>query len=359
MIMIMRKYMKLCSLLGFLLFFVILFSACSDPTPITNPVNTNAMENELPTTHTLTIATSTPVSQVTIVPSGLTLTPSPVEDPTAIPSPTQTVFKTPLPSIGSTRISEVDQMEQVYVPAGEFLMGSVDPEAKQVIEGGRAYPEIPQHTVYLHAYWIDKYEVTNAQYALCEEAGVCEPPWSPGNYTYPKYYGQPEFSNYPIVWVSWFQARQYCEWAGRRLPTEAEWEKAARGTDGQKYPWGDEPVTGERANFCDINCTRTIANAKFDDGYPDTAPVGSYPAGSSPYGAMDMSGNVWEWVSTLIQPYPYDPNDGREDLDATGERAWRGGPWSNGIWWMRSSVRYRSVDFYKWYVLGIRCASSE
>ncbi|MDP3185115.1 MAG: formylglycine-generating enzyme family protein, partial [Anaerolineales bacterium] len=141
--------------------------------------------------------------------------------------------------------------------------------------------------------------------------------------------------------------------------TEAEWEKAARGTDGGKYPWGNEPLSGERANFCDINCTRSFANYLYNDGYALTAPVGSYPAGASPYGAMDMTGNVWEWTGTLIRPYPYDSADGREDLDASGERAWRGGPWSNGVWWMRSTVRYRSVPTYWWYNLGFRCASSE
>jgi len=250
-------------------------------------------------------------------------------------------------------------MEQVYVPAGEFIMGSDDKEAKRTIEGGRAYPEIPVNIVYLDGYWIDKYEVTNRQYALCVDAGVCEPPFATYSFTRPTYYGDPEYDNYPVIWVDWFRARTYCEWAGRRLPTEAEWEKAARGTDGRKYPWGNDPLTGERANFCDIDCPRTFANPIFDDGFPETAPVGSFPAGASPYGAMDMSGNVWEWTASLIRDYPYDATDGREDMESGGERVWRGGPWSNGVWWMRSAVRYRSVPTYMHYSLGFRCASSE
>jgi serine/threonine-protein kinase len=250
-------------------------------------------------------------------------------------------------------------MEQVYVPTSEFTMGSTDIEAKIIIEGGRAYPEIPVNTVYLDGYWIDKYEISNVQYALCVEAGVCQVPYLPSSETRKHYYDDPEYANYPVIWVSWYMARTYCEWAGRRLPTEAEWEKAARGPDGRKYPWGNDPVSGERANFCDINCPRNIANPIFDDGYADTSPVGNYPAGASPYGAMDMSGNVWEWTSTIVRDYPYDAIDGRENPDIYAERVWRGGPWSNGYWWMRSSVRYRSIPSY-WYVnLGFRCASSE
>jgi serine/threonine-protein kinase len=251
-------------------------------------------------------------------------------------------------------------MVQVYVPEGDFLMGAADSDldAKRTTAGGRAYPENPQHIVYLDSYWIDKYEITNRQYALCVTAGACQLPWVTSSYTYDKYYGNPEYDNYPVIWVNWFKVRDYCAWAGRRLPTEAEWEKASRGTDGRMYPWGNEPPDGTRANFCDVNCTRTHALESVNDGYPDTAPVGSYPAGASPYGAMDMSGNVWEWVNTLIAPYPYDANDGREDPNSPDERAWRGGPWSNGWWWMRSSVRYRSVNWYQWYVLGFRCAST-
>ncbi|MBL6964981.1 MAG: formylglycine-generating enzyme family protein [Anaerolineales bacterium] len=267
------------------------------------------------------------------------------------------------PTIGSTRISETDQMAQVYVPAGEFIMGSTDIEAKQTIEGGRAYPEIPQHTVYVDSFWIDKYEVTTSQYAMCVEDGVCDPPFTNKSFTRQEYYGNPEYADYPVIWVKWEMARTYCEWAGRRMPTEAEAEKAARGTDGHKFPWGDEPYSGEYANMCDVNCPKSWANPNWDDGYADTAPVGSYPAGASPYGAMDMVGNVWEWNASIIQPYPYDANDGRENPENPEniqiERSWRSGAWNDGYWWMRASVRYRSVTNYWYYNLGIRCASSE
>jgi eukaryotic-like serine/threonine-protein kinase len=343
------KYRQITLIVTLSVLFVLLLTACS--AQVTGgQVAASPTAAELSATETAAATPTQPAPTATAT----------QEEPTATPiPPTATITPTPMPGIGSTRMIEIDGMEQVYVPAGEFLMGSTDPEAKTVIEFGRAYPEIPQHTVYLDGYWIDKFEVTNRQYAVCVESGGCTPPFVNSNYTYSHYYDNPDFANYPVVWVDWYQAGAYCTWAGRRLPTEAEWEKASRGTDGQKYPWGEDPVTGERANFCDKNCTRTIANTAHDDGYPDTAPVGSYPAGASPYGAMDMSGNVWEWVSSLIAPYPYDADDGREDPDSTDERAWRGGPWSNGYWWMRSSVRYRSVSNYKWYVLGIRCASSE
>ncbi len=270
-----------------------------------------------------------------------------------------TLTATQLPTMGSTRISAIDQMVQVYVPAGDFIMGSDDENAKRTFEG-RSYPEIPVNTVYLDGYWIDKYEVSNSQYKLCVEAGACQPPLDSRSHTRDNYFGNPEYSNYPVIWVSWYKARTYCEWTGRRLPTEAEWEKAARGTDGRKYPWGNEPLSGERANFCDINCPFDYANELYNDGYADTSPVGNYPAGASPYGVMDMSGNVWEWTGTIIKPYPYDPSDGRENLDAptVDERAWRGGPWKNSAWWMRSTVRYRSVPWYSWETLGFRCASS-
>jgi formylglycine-generating enzyme required for sulfatase activity len=260
---------------------------------------------------------------------------------------------------GTIKKSAVDGMEQAYIPAGEFLMGSENADAKKTYEGGVAYPEIPVQSVYLDGYWIDRHEVTNAQYARCVAAGECDPHFAPISATRLKYYGQPEFDTFPVIYVNWYEAAAYCEWAGRRLPTEAEWEKAARGTDGREFPWGNEPVDATRANFCDVGCPRTYANKMQDDGYPDTAPVGSFPAGASPYGVLDMAGNVWEWTGTLLAPYPYDAADGRESPEGDGQRVWRGGPWSNGWWWMRATLRYHSVPWYRHDNLGFRCAASD
>lgn len=275
--------------------------------------------------------------------------------PTATMEPTFTPTEVVDPNF---RVSEKDQAEQIFIPAGEFLMGTNDKDAQHFLGNGVAYPEVPEHTIYLDGYWIDKYEVTNARYEICVEEGACTPPWVNFSNTREEYYGNPEFDNYPVIMVDWWQASAYCEWAGGRLPTEAEWEKAARGTDGRKYPWGNDPITGELANFCDKNCTREHANPGFDDGYADTAPVGSYPNGASPYGVMDMAGNVWEWTSTVPELYPYDPNDGREDPDGY-YHIWRGGPWSNGTWWIRSTLRYKSVPKYWYENLGFRCAYSD
>ena len=280
------------------------------------------------------------------------------------PTPYPTSAETATPEAGASRTIEIDGMVQVYVPAGEFTMGADDPDAQTPSKPGRAYSEIPVHQVLLDSYWIDKYEVTTGQYRQCVDAGVCPEPhlFSSGDPGYPwyrpKYYGNPEYRDYPVIWISWFNATDYCSWAGRRLPTEAEWEKAARGTDARKYTWGNDPLNSSVANMCDITCPLEHANGRYNDGWGNTAPVGSFPAGASPYGAMDMAGNVWEWTSTLIMDYPYNADDGREDPTVIGERVWRGSSWTNGYWWVRVTLRYRSVDWYRNYNLGFRCASS-
>ena len=179
--------------------------------------------------------------------------------------------------VGSTIISNNDGMKLLYVPAGNFLMGSTDADPN-------AQPnEKPQHAVYLDAFWIDQTDVTNAMYSKCVNAGVCNQPTELNSSTYSNYYGNSEFDNYPVMNITWYMANTYCKWVGRQLPTEAQWEKVARGTDGRMYPWGSTaPDT-------------TLLNYNPDGG--DTTAVGSYPKGVSPYGALDMAGNVWQWVA--------------------------------------------------------------
>ncbi len=174
----------------------------------------------------------------------------------------------------------------VFVPEGKFFMGQDDPV--EFID----YDESPMHTVYLDGYLIGKYEVTNKQYKkFCDETGHPYPP-DPGFENMPDYFMN--YPNYPVVNVSWRDAAAYCKWAGLRLPTEAEWEKASRGTDGRKYPWGDSEPTGKECNYADASIDCAWSDRDVNDGYEYTAPVGSFPQGASPYGCMDMAGNVWE-----------------------------------------------------------------
>jgi formylglycine-generating enzyme required for sulfatase activity len=239
-----------------------------------------------------------------------TETPLPSLTATETPLPTATPTPEPTLGIGSTIVNPVDGAVLVYVPEGEFLMGSEDDDAWD--------DEKPQRLVYLDAFWIYQHPVTNTQFAafvdasghqtMAEETGWAWV-WDGRNWmqTEGATWGAPEGpgsslaerGDHPVVQVSWFDATAYCQWAGGRLPTEAEWEKAARGTDGRRFPWGDDPVAGDRANFCDVNCPMNWADESRDDGYAGTSPVGSYPAGASPYGALDMAGNVWEWVADL------------------------------------------------------------
>lgn len=149
----------------------------------------------------------------------------------------------------------------------------------------RAPNEVPEHDVTLAAFWMDQLEVTNAMYGLCVQAGACTLPQSLKSQRRPSYFDNPEFKDYPVIYVTWGQAKTYCEWAGRRLPTEAEWERAGRGDDFRTFPWGENKADGLLANFNMV--------------VGDTSRVGTYPAGASPFGVLDMAGNAAEWVSDL------------------------------------------------------------
>jgi serine/threonine-protein kinase len=247
--------------------------------------------------------------------------------------------------IGSTVFSEPDGMTLLYIPAGEFVMGSDTGDEDQK----------PARIIDLDAYWIDQTEVTNKMYALCVAAGVCKEPVGKTSSTHASYYGNPDFENYPVLYIDWNMAKAYCEWVNRRLPTEAEWEKAARGPNANIYPWGDI-FDGSLLNFCDRNCSFEWADKSFDDGFADVAPVGNYPLGKSIYGAYDMGGNVWEWASSLYRPYPYNAADGREDLVSTGSRVVRGGSWVNYIYSLTSASRYWNSQSDTYYHVGFRCA---
>lgn len=251
--------------------------------------------------------------------------------------PTSTITPptfTPTPGLGSTKISEKDGMKLVFVPAGEFTMGS---------DHSVYYQDKPSHIIYLDSFWIDQIEVTNEMYTLCWYAGYCQPPIKTGYKENQEYFGAFEFTNYPVIYVNWNQAKSYCEWTGRRLPTEAEWEKAARGVDGRTYPWG-EGIDCQKANYGD--CGGAIIES------------GKNIQGASIYGALDMSGNVWEWTSSLFRPYPYLATDGREDINSSDQRVIRGGAWVYELFSLRTFSRAGTEPSTQSDDLGFRCAFS-
>jgi eukaryotic-like serine/threonine-protein kinase len=267
---------------------------------------------------------------------------------------------------------QVDGMELVYVPAGDFLMGSDDGDAYALSD------EKPQHLVYLDAYWIDKTEVTNAMFDRFVEATGHETDaerdggawvynecnWSNvsgANWRRPEGPGSDIGSrmDHPVVQVSWSDAEAYCRWAGRRLPTEAEWEKAARGSDGRKYPWGEGPPAGDLLNFADVNLGCSWADLTQDDGHERTAPVGTYPAGASPYGVLDMAGNVSEWVADWYGDYyAVSPKDNPQGPATGTTRVVRGGSWDHYDDGVRAAYRNASTPDGRFDVIGFRCARS-
>ncbi len=307
---------------------------------------------------------STRSQEVTTAPSPLPLTPAdtPVPSPTlastSIPPPTITAL--PTLQAGATMIAPVDRMVMMYVPAGEFLMGAgeFDSMAETI--------EKPQHPVYLEAYWIDQTEVTNAMFAKFVSAtGYRTETEQKGSvsYWYERETGKwREASdtdwlrpygpgsdidgreNHPVIHITWKDAQMYCAWAKRRLPTEAEWEKAARDNDERIYPWGNTPPNNNLSNF------NWLEN--------DTSPVGSYPAGASPYGVLDMAGNVWEWIADWYSEDYYSVSPYRNPTGPSmGDyRLVRGGGWNNRDAFVRATNRHFWDPLFRSVYLGFRCA---
>jgi len=244
------------------------------------------------------------------------------------------------PKAVPTQTRATDGMVMVYVPAGEFTMGDTS-----------GFPEErPQHQVSLGAYWIDRTEVSNAMYLLCVDAGACTPPVMRRSQTRSEYFGSPQFSNYPVMNVRWEQAQRFCEWAGGKLPSEAEWEKAARGVDGRLFPWGNEYPDPQLANV--------------DKFSRDSEPVDSHPQGSSPYGALNMSGNVWEWVADWYDAEYYTKNQDWNNPTGPGQpsgeplRSGRGGSFIWSVAMASAAVRdwYQPEPQEMGYGVGFRCA---
>jgi formylglycine-generating enzyme required for sulfatase activity len=223
--------------------------------------------------------------------------------------------------------------DMVLIPMGEFLMGAEDggPDAR------------PAHRTTVSSFWIDKYEIMNAQYRRCVESGSCQPPKDR------RTFDDPALAQHPVTNVTWNQARTYCHWVGRRLPTEAEWEKAARGTDGRRYPWGNS----------EESIKEWIRERALRPGNNGTAPVGSLPAAVSPYGVHDMVGNVWEWVKDWYAEdyYVTGPSQDPQGPLRGSFRVLRGGDWNQSPLELRVSYRGWDEMTYWGPMLGFRCAA--
>jgi formylglycine-generating enzyme required for sulfatase activity len=307
---------------------IVMVTACCPPMPTPMPVI------EAPTKTPPPVPTPMSIIEVPTKPSPLA--------PTEKPAPTG-------PSLGDTRTRPADGMVMVYVPTGEFQMGSTDEEVDCALalcneyrgdcERGWFEREQPAHTVALDGFWIDRTEVTNGQYAQCEAAGACDPPPNTGSTTRDSYYGNSAYDNYPVIYVSWHDAEDYCAWAGARLPTEAQWEYAARGPEGRVYPWGNDAPDCDKANSS--SCVG------------DTTAVGTYPAGASWCGALDLAGNVWEWTADWYGEYP----TGRSSGD---ERVMRGGGWQYRWDLVRAASRHNVPPDGGYFRngLGFRCVGS-
>ena len=290
----------------------------------------------LPSTPTPLPPTATPSPEPPVVTATYTsLPPTDNSTPTANP-PTPRPNLPVDPAASDVWKRSTDGMTMVYIPAGEFVIGSEAEDPCAHLD------EQPKHKVYLNQYWIDQTEVTNAQYQKCVKAGMCVEPASCGQGE--STYQDALKSDYPVTCLTWDEVGVYCGWVGGRLPTEAQWEKAARGTAELKYPWGNE--------FESTNCNSE------EGGIEGPMPVGSYSLqGNSPYGLMDVSGNVWEWTADWYDIGYYSKASSQNPTGPkSGEhRSLRGGSWYANYCSVRTSYRYYDLPYGRSTGVGFRC----
>ena len=280
----------------------------------------------------------------------------------SLPTVTPIPSVTPIPTSTSSLLAEITDANGVtmrLVPAGEFTMG-VDADVAStecqkftsVISSCNRdfFIKLAPHKVTLSDFYMDTYEVTNAAYKRCVDTDKCAPPTQSDSNTRSVYYGKPEFDEYPVIYVDWSMAKTYCEWRGARLPTEAEWEKAARGTDGRAYPWG-EGISCDKANYRSYEGNNCVY---------ETTKVGSYLDDASPYGIYDMAGNVHEWVNDWYEEKYYQSSPSSNPLgpDSGEFHVLRGGSWRNDESYVYSASRVGTEPTATTNSIGFRCARS-
>ncbi len=257
-----------------------------------------------------------------------------------------------------------DGAKMVLIPAGEFEMGTESSEVPQLVQWAKKWDssgqaswfenEAPRHTVYLDAFYMDRYEVTNALYKKFMNAT--------GHKAHRRYWNDSKYNapDHPVVGVSWDDAKAYSEWAGKRLPTEAQWEKAARGgLAGKRFPWGDSDPDGSQCNFADKNTDYHWSDKSVDDGYQYTAPAGSFTPNG--YGLYDMAGNVWEWCSDWYGEKYYSSSPSRSPTGPGSgtSRVLRGGSWNGYPNFLRAADRLYTNPSYSGSISGFRCVSQD
>lgn len=326
----------------------------ASPTVTRTPIGASSGAGTTPTLSVLVTVLPTGTHAPTATPSPTVPPVTPTTPPTFIPIPTS-VPTINAPTLAPSLAQNNGAFSQagvgmVAVPGGTFAMGSDATASEQ-----------PAHNVTLGAFYIDTVEVTNAAWAACVSAGACNLPGSTDSFDHKPYYGVAAFNNYPVVFVSWYSADSYCHWRGARLPTEAEWEMAARWNAGANtvsvYPWGND-WNPANTNACDASCLLgEFKDASFNDGQPQMSPVDAFVADVSPLGVRDMAGNVAEWVADWYSPtyYAGAPASNPQGPATGVQRVVRGGSWSLDKNWARGAARSHFGPLTQAAGVGFRC----